>query len=277
MLLDHAFSASRTTPPIVLGMPHLAHAGLSRGFVLRELGHRHWLMLATAAGQAVPTFRDAFGMPVYAAFCAVRLVDAGFAAARENDVLTVRSDLARVSRTQVASSHRLALNGTNVGSVKLVSTFVRRLGNGNHAVARVEQATRAPFGDSELAQTAAMLRQGRLATHRGFDLSVSAARAEIAFDPCPAEDFNGAGFLYFAAFASLVARAEWQAGFRATPPPILELFYRGNLDPGERLVAVLLDTNADTRRWQLRRGSTAGPTLADVFLASPGVPPEPPI
>ena len=56
---------------VVLGMPHLCLGGLSETWLLKECGHRHWLLLAHAARRAVPDFRYAGGDPVYAAFVAV--------------------------------------------------------------------------------------------------------------------------------------------------------------------------------------------------------------
>ena len=49
---------------IVLGMPHLCLGGLSETWLIKECGHRHWLLLAQATGRAVPNFCDAAGDPV---------------------------------------------------------------------------------------------------------------------------------------------------------------------------------------------------------------------
>lgn len=123
---------------VLLGMPQLSLSGLSESWLLKDLGHRHWMLLARLAGRAVPDFRDADGAPVYAAFCALSVKDADFAALGENDRLTIVSDISRVSRTQSASRHRLSVAGKPVGEVELVSAFVRRAsGGGNHTVARV--------------------------------------------------------------------------------------------------------------------------------------------
>lgn len=225
-----------------LGMPQLALGGLSESWLLKELGHRHWMGLARMAGRAVPDFRDADGAPVYAAFSALSVTDADFASLGENDRLTIRSDLARVSRTQCASRHELSSGGRPVGRVELVSAFVRRAsGGGNHTVARVAlenfpPPARIPGG---LAACAADLRAGRLPAHYGFDLAGEATGATFEIDPCPAQDFNGAGFLYFSSFVAFIDRAEWHFDGRRAPRATTlarDVFYRGNIDPGERLV-----------------------------------------
>ena len=50
---------------VVLGMPHLCMTGLSETWLLKECGHRHWLLLAEAAGLAAPDFRDPAGDPIF--------------------------------------------------------------------------------------------------------------------------------------------------------------------------------------------------------------------
>src|SRR5271156_6808020 len=95
----------------VLGMPHLCLGGLSETWLLKECGHRHWLLLAQAARRAVPDFCDAAGDPVYAAFVAVTVRDARLDAAREHAELGFDSHLTRISRTRFMSVHRLAGRG----------------------------------------------------------------------------------------------------------------------------------------------------------------------
>src|SRR6266571_179057 len=108
-LLRHG--ASPLPNVIVLGMPHLCLGGLSETWLLKECGHRHWLMLAQAAGRALPGFRDAAGDPVYAAFVAVSVRDGELDAAREHDELGFASRLTRISRTRFMSVHRLSVRG----------------------------------------------------------------------------------------------------------------------------------------------------------------------
>jgi probable biosynthetic protein (TIGR04099 family) len=229
---------------VLLGMPQLSLGGLSESWLLKDLGHRHWMLLARLAGRAVPDFRDVDGSPVYAAFCALSVKDADFASLGENDRLTITSDISRVSRTQSASRHRLSVAGKPVGEVELVSAFVRRAsGGGNHSVARVAlDAFLAPATarTDGLASLAADLRAGRRERHFGFDLHAAEAETSAAFeiDPCPAQDFNGAGFLYFSSFVAFVDRAEWHFdGRRAARATTLarDVFFHSNIDPGERL------------------------------------------
>ncbi len=175
---------------VLLGMPQLSLSGLSESWLLKDLGHRHWMLLARLAGRAVPDFRDADGAPVYAAFCALSVKDADFAALGENDRLTIVSDISRVSRTQSASRHRLSVAGKPVGEVELVSAFVRRAsGGGNHTVARVAldafPPPVAPRTDG-LAALAADLRAGRQARHFGFDLHAAEDETSAAFEIDPA-------------------------------------------------------------------------------------------
>jgi probable biosynthetic protein (TIGR04099 family) len=81
------------------------------------------------------------------------------------------------------------------------------------------------------------------ATFYGHAVSAIEIICGIEFDPCPARDFNGADFIYFANFQAFVDRAEWSffrpdASFPTTRRR--DIIYRGTIDPGERVIASLL-------------------------------------
>ncbi|MDR3373807.1 MAG: hypothetical protein P4L98_08780 [Ancalomicrobiaceae bacterium] len=229
---------------VVLGMPHLAATGLSEHWLLKELGHIHWLLIARAAGRDLPDFRDDKGDPVYAAFCALSIRDGDFGAVRENDRLTLHSRVDRLSRTQIASRHDLTVDGRGIGTVELISAFVRRDGGraSNHTIARYAVAGLpriTPDGvGSKLAGVAAEHRAQRLAEYLGFAVDTPAV-ASFRFSPCPSTDFNGAGFLYFASFAAFADRAEWahhRSRGRMATTVRRDIFFTGNLDPGEDIL-----------------------------------------
>jgi probable biosynthetic protein (TIGR04099 family) len=261
---------------ILLGMPHLSCNGLSEIWLLKELGHRHWLLLAESAGRPVPDFQDEAGQPVYAAFCALSIEDADFAAARENDRLGITSSLARLSRTQMSSRHHLAIEDRAIGVVTMISTFVRRAPDGgNHTVARVAIEGLPPVGEQtpagDLAGLAAGFRAGRVERHMGFDLHRESELRAWVFDPCPSLDFNGAGFLYFASFVAMVDRAEWRfepALARAAATTRRDVFFYGNVDRGETVTARLLARREQAgpliHQCRLQRDSD-GAGVADVF------------
>jgi probable biosynthetic protein (TIGR04099 family) len=261
---------------IVLGMPHLCLGGLSETWLLRECGHRHWFLLAQAAGRAVPDFRDCAGDPVYAAFVAVTVRDARFDAAREHDELGFGSQLMRISRTRFMSVHRLAVRGRGVGDVVMTSVFVKRMQAGlNRSIARVEVSGLPPVEQApELADYAtgvAALRRGHWVEHFGFARTNAAALDRLVIDPCPAQDFNGADFLYFSSFQGFVDRAEW-AFLRPINPRATtrrrDIVYHGNVDPGDRVAVVLRGVrrgDSELGHWcRIERESDAAP-LADVF------------
>jgi probable biosynthetic protein (TIGR04099 family) len=259
----------------VLGMPHLCLGGLSETWLLRECGHRHWLLLARAAGRPVPDFRDSAGDRVYAAFVAVTVRDARFDAAHEHDELTFESRLTRISRTRFMSVHRLAVHGGSVGEVVMTSVFVKRMQAGlNRSIARVEVSGLPPVEPApEFAGYAAMvaaMRRGHWAEHLGFIRADAAALDRLVIDPCPAQDFNGADFLYFSSFQAFVDRAEW-AFLRPNPRVTTrrrDIVYHGNIEPGDRVAIVLraVRRGAGTLgHWcGIAREGDAAP-LADIF------------
>jgi probable biosynthetic protein (TIGR04099 family) len=261
---------------IVLGMPHLCLGGLSETWLLRECGHRHWFLLAHATGRAVPDFRDEEGDPVYAAFIAVTVREARFDAAREHDTLEFRSRLTRISRTRFMSVHEIAVRGRVLGEVVMTSLFVKRMEVGrNRSIARVEVPGLPPvvssreFADYEA--TVAALRRDSWTEHLGFTRAGAPVLERLVIDPCPAQDFNGADFLYFSSFQAFVDRAEW-AFFRPLDPRATtrrrDIVYHGNIEPGDRVVVVLHGRRRDADgvdHWcRLERESDATP-IADVF------------
>jgi probable biosynthetic protein (TIGR04099 family) len=268
--------ATALSDEIVLGMPHLCLGGLSETWLLRECGHRHWFMLAKAAGRAVPDFRDADGDPVYAAFIAVTVREARFDAAREHDALEFRSRLTRISRTRFMSVHAIAVRGRPLGEVVMTSLFVKRMEQGrNRSIARVEVPGLPPivssreFADYE--ETVAALRRDTWKEHLGFVRASAPVLDRLVIDPCPTQDFNGADFLYFSSFQAFVDRAEW-AFFRPLDPRTTtrrrDIVYHGNVEPGDRVAIVLRGRRRDAAgvdHWcRLERESDAAP-IADVF------------
>jgi probable biosynthetic protein (TIGR04099 family) len=260
---------------IVLGMPHLCLGGLSETWLIRECGHRHWFQLARAAGRAVPDFRDAIGDPVYAAFVAVTVRDARFNAVGEHDELEFETQLTRVSRTRFMSIHQLRLRGCPVGEVVMTSVFVKRTVAGrNRSITRVEVPDLPPVEPDEFADEAAMaatLHRGHWKEHLGFTRADAEVLERLVIDPCPAQDFNGADFLYFSSFQAFVDRAEW-AWLRPVNPRATtrrrDIVYHGNIEPGDRVAIVLRALRRGEGaigHWCLiERESDAAP-LADVF------------
>ncbi len=239
---------SAITRAIRVGMPHLALVGLSENWLLKECGHRHWTLLATKLGLATTDFRDAGGNRLYAAFTAVRVGDAQLENVKEGNELRLLTSLARVSRTQWLSSHAVVCNDQVVARVTMGSVFLRRnvIGSNRH----VERATLiaaaawkiAALDGADLLESARRLRSENWRRHGGFDRASADELAHFTFRPCPYGDFNGADFLYFASFQSIVDRAEWQ-WTQKMPAPLAtkqrEIFYYGNIDVGDSLRIVL--------------------------------------
>jgi probable biosynthetic protein (TIGR04099 family) len=122
----------------------------------------------------------------------------------------------------------------------MISVFLRRTVEGSNRQVQRGTATAVSLppisqdvSGTDLAESAHRLRAGNWDEHLGFHRSASAELASVTFRPCPNNDFNGANFLYFASFQSIVDRAEWQ--WRLLSGTDLqtkrrELFYHGNLD-----------------------------------------------
>lgn len=263
--------ADHPAESVILGMPHLCLGGVSETWLLKHLGHRHWSMLAAACGRAVPDFRDTGGEAVYAAFNTVSVRDLDLGGAVENQRLDISGGLVRLSETQFRSLHRLFLESRPVGEVEMISVFVKRTEKGrNRSIARVTLSG-LPAIDPAADNPLAAIRSGRWDEHLGFRQDEAQTLHRYGIDPCPAQDFNGAHFLYFAAFQGFIDRAEW-AFARAVDPLLVtrrrDIVYRGNIEPGETVAVVLQAlrcTGYGIRHWcRIERGSD-GTVLADVF------------
>jgi probable biosynthetic protein (TIGR04099 family) len=218
-------------PHILLGMPHLTPFGLARTWLLKELGHRHWLLLGRSLGLDNADFRTPAGEEAYAAITALK-VDARLSRASANAVLTIRSNLYSVSNARMESVHRLAIDGMDIGIVVLQSVFVARTGMGNSSIRRA--LVRHFLMDGVVSQG---LLTEDIAGLRLWNDPPCFER-EMTFHPCPFEEFNGAGLFYFAEFAALVSHAfsawEGNAAAKRLDTPLSMLFFR-NIEAGEAL------------------------------------------
>lgn len=257
---------------IALGMPQLSLGGVGETWLLKECGDRHWRLLGEIGERAASAFRDPGGAPVYAAFCAVSARDLRLDAFGEGDELAIASRIVRVSRTRFVSRHTLSLRGEPAGDIEMLSAFVRRTEPGrNRSIARValDGFPETEASESRAAALAARFRGALFDAHLGFDREGAAPIAETALRPCPSQDFNGAGLLYFASFQAMADRAEWDlldVPAVGVTTRLRDVIYYGNAEPGERLsLAVLgLRRSADAlTHWM--RVTREGAPLADIF------------
>lgn len=239
-----------TRPPAVrpvrvtefaLGMPHLVPNGLSETWLLKQLGHIHWLMLAEILERKPSQVTDTQGRRVYAAFRQLDISGAEFHRAREDGFLEIVSTLSRSSRTQVLSQHDVFLDRHAAGSIQLVSAFIRRDQEGsNRKVNRIDVEGLEALPWSQDFQMKPV----------GADYGDSHDLAgRFTFKPCPHEDFNGAGFLYFSSYIALMERALWQwrpayrTGFALSKRSVS---YFGNIDIGDEIGIDIFDPCSET-------------------------------
>lgn len=236
--------AAALSPDILLGMPHLTPFGLSETWLLKELGHRHWLMLGQSMGLDDADFRMPDGEEVYAAICASALRDADLGGIVANEILTIQSSLFPVSRTRMASRHALSVDGRSVGTVELISAFVHRAnGSGNGGIARVRlprfEAEQHSFCQSSLAMQANGVRRGDFAVADLPPPDADVLRRHV-FTPTRAQDFNAANLFYFVNYQAAIDRA-LEAWFGSNKTiRNRSTYYVGNIDAGQDVVVKLV-------------------------------------
>lgn len=231
--------------PIVTGMPELCRTGLSENWLLKACGHRHWLALAQAHGLAVPEFHDSDGARLYPAFAHLRITDARLDVVAEHCRLDFGVTLSRTSRTRFRSEIAVTCDGERIATVTLETVFIRR------TVAASNRATRRAVVASPCLLTP-QARAPLAAADPGDDPN-GPALASVILDPSPHEDFNGVGFLYFAAFQAMADRADWLWFRDVTAVRVIrerQIAFRANAELGDRIRATLLaSTRQDGQRF----------------------------
>lgn len=228
----------------LLGMPMLNADGLSESWLQKTCGELHWQALSRALDLPPEQWQDRAGRRVYAAFCGLELRDAQLERATEGRRLQIDSDLRWLGASQAWSRHHLHIGTHALGVLDMVSAFVSRHEPGRNASVRRAEM---PVGawDAPMAEAAARCallraqRQDLLACHARGD---PAGLVHWTVTPCPRQDFNGAGLLYFPSFCALADRALWQWG-RWGRDELLrhrECVYTGNVEVGEPLRLSLL-------------------------------------
>ena len=231
-----ATHAPTSRSKIRLGMAQLSPWGLAEQWVLRELGDRHWSLIADAVGQAGTAFHDAEGHPVYAAFCATSVAFAPATAPLLGTELEILSRLAAVGPNRLGSVHSLQGATGALGQVLMISCFLRH--DATRANHRLLRSSLPGLGPLPLAcdALAALNARARTMARRARDLSPR--RAELLrTTPLPALDFNAAGLLYFPTFSKIAEMAQPSNG----PLARRDITYLGNLNPGDP-IAVHTDT-----------------------------------
>jgi probable biosynthetic protein (TIGR04098 family) len=285
-------SAVRTaqTDVIGLGMPQLALAGLSEGWLMRECGSRHWS--AIAAHFQVPPERltDGAGHRLYPSFLATRLTGNALGAFGEGDSVELRTQLTRLSRNRFLSRHRVsARHSRTTVAVEMISALLKReRAQDNTSLREGDARRRHPFEEPEgpearcdlLADDKAMrsrLRGGRLDVHDDGDVTAAGPVFRYRYRPLPASDFNGAGLLYFASYHAIVDRAEWErrpvAAGLAWTTTRRDAFFFANLNPGDQIDVVLAARPAGPQEHRHRAGLfrvSDGRLMAEVATVKAG-------
>ena len=271
---DATAQAQDAAADLVVGMPQLNSLGLSENWLLKEAGDRHWRDLAAGLGCRPGELRDAQGRRVYAAFTQVHLREARLRDVQEDQRLRWQSRGTPLGRSRHYSRHLLAGADGALARLEMLSAFVaRQRGGDNHSVLRVPMAAGAadPGAAEEAAACAEAARAVRAGAWRErFALGATMQPLAVqALRPCPSNDFNGAGLLYFASFQALADRAHWAWGLADGHAAVRErqMVFHGNVNVGEGLELRLLARRAAGRghwSWTQVCRESDGRVIADI-------------
>jgi probable biosynthetic protein (TIGR04099 family) len=270
-------AAAQAHSSFEVGLPQLSLRGLSENWLWKECGQQHWTMLASVLDLPPPNADQP--RHCYTAFTAVRMERASLGDVVEGDDLRLTAWLDRKSRAQFVSRH-VAKRGDDVVAVlTMASAALGRF----RTVARlppVAPPTRSPemsaSEGTELWRLARGMRCRQRDKHYDFDLRSLSEESWFGFRPCPRHDFNGAGFLCFASFQSIVDRAHWSRATddeTATQPRSRDVFYYGNIDVGDSVRVIRAGKRVGPARrsgrdigiWDKIIREADGETIAEVF------------
>ncbi|MHC2086474.1 Pnap_2097 family protein [Methylobacterium sp. CM6244] len=251
-------------------MPHLSPNGLSENWLWKELGHRHWNMIAKAYGRAATGFGSVGDQPIYAAFRNISLQGGDLGGVRENDSLDVSSTIAHLSETRVVSRHLAACQDRLIADVEMTSVFVRRQAEGvNRSITRARMEGGENIKLPPQVRKVELAASDRSVSHHG-ECAEEYELGAVLIEPCPYLDFNGAGLLYFSSFIAAVDRAEWRligkdAALYATRER--RAVFHANIEIGDDLTVRILTSQHSNvcHHRALLCGSVDGRLLAEVM------------
>ncbi|HVR62455.1 MAG TPA: Pnap_2097 family protein [Polyangia bacterium] len=285
-------AATRAEAPsprrIRIGMPHMDAGGLSENWLLRHCGDLHWEAITRRLGVAIDEIRGEGQQRLYPTVIALRgRYSSPLSTVREDDVLCASVEL--VPCGSACAHGRVAASvGERRFSIELLTTFAQRQEDGalRMALPAARLASRwTPMGPPPpLAQLAKAARRGEPLPDAFSGPRLQPAGAplgETTYEPSPYADYNGAGLLYFASYATIADTVERRLVRRlrlapanitdwatATSPVRRDVFFYRNLPLGETLLVELLafereHSGSVKTRVRLRREQD-GTAIADV-------------
>jgi len=228
----------------LLGMPQLALGGLSEIWLLKECGNIHWQILTTIFGKKSSEFCDNSGNRIYPAFRAVEISNANLGMVSEDDELTIKSEVQKISNTQVYSKHVAKIGRNQIATVEMISIFLaRRIETENRSVVRVRLDTDVRHvispGMYSLLEKAKSIDTTHEIPNPKYQNLENDTNICVEFLPCPSIHFNGAKFMYFAMFHTFVDQIEWDAINKISPRILQtehrEIYYYGNINAGDSI------------------------------------------
>ena len=220
---------------IPLGMAHLAIKGLSEDWWLKFLGDVHWQLIADSVGQKTTVFRDNEGRQMYAAFCATDFRQRQPQMATLGASVQVRSELSAVGRSRLQSNHSLTIEGQEIATFRLISTFVVHEEQGVNA--SISRAT--PYLLPVLPEATDCFGREMSCLRKSLEDSVPEGE-RVTLYPSAGVDFNAVGLLYFPSFSRLFETADAMVNTGQPWSPIKRrtLLYFGNIEIGEAVDCV---------------------------------------
>ena len=216
-----------------INMPQMAMEGLSKSWLLKELGDMHWGMITAGLGSPSSALKDGGGNRLYATFTRISYsLQQPFRAITENSTLDLRGTISRFGAgtfvSDIALDHDLA-----AGEARLMSNFSRRGETNNTSLLKGQPTIPPGCPIPEVAPPAFMLeyRDRRTATP-------DAPLFESEYEIIPFHDVNGVGLLYFASYPIIsdICSLRYAADFAERSTISRDVYYFANADIKDVLI-----------------------------------------
>lgn len=226
------------TTSVTLGLPQLDVYTLSEDWALAAALEQVWILLAHSMGRKPSDWIDAKGDRMYGAVMALETwfdLDDPF---REDDEVTIDSDLLSIRKPHAWGEVRFSTAGKVKGGVRILTSFIKRREAGsNKRFSKVRDIWTADDFNGDIVDDL-------LVKHHEAKSIACNGKPAMDYEVNRIQDFNTADFLYFKNFVRISKAAEWREN-RADPTRLNShrfCYYFGNVEDGDTM-------RASVERW----------------------------
>ena len=220
---------------VIAGLPQLDIHTLSEDWALATALEGAWALLSRSLGLQPSRWLDTQGERMYGAVMALETRFDLTDVIREDDLITVETEILAIRKPHSWSVTRCAVGGVVKAEVWILTSFIKRSTRGsNKKFSRVRDLWTAEDMNGQMIDDL-------LDRHHAAKTVAAETRPALVYEVNRIQDFNTADFLYFKNFVRIAKAAEWREN-RGQPARLnaaRSCFYFGNVEDGEEIHAAV--------------------------------------